>query len=290
MVWKLIYDYDKFQNLPQRTIELKGKKLFDFRDNTTEWSNNPVLALYDFLTSTRYGYGFDSIKFDLTSWGAAATYCEQKGWAINIRIDRDMAGHDVLDRICMLFRGQLVWYAGKFYLRYADLNYETVSEVLTDDDLLQNADGTCELAIVEPGQFDVPDGLRVSFIDEEKGYIEDHIMVGDVSGVIKDITLDGCTDRQQASDMGVYILERARLDRTVSGTFRDNAIRLEPCDLLSLTNETYGLSSQLMRVQNAGIRPDGLIELTMTYENIELYDDDYDVTIEDTYECNLPDP
>ena len=290
IVWKLIYDYDKFQNLPQRTVELKGRKLFDFRDNSTEWSDNPVLALYDFLTSTRYGYGFDSSKFDLVSWGAAATYCEIKGWTINMRVDRDINGHDVIDRICMLFRGELVWYSGKFYLRYADLNYETVSESLTDNDLLQNADGTAELSILQPGTFDIPDGLRVAFIDEEKGYVEDHIMVGDVSGVVKDVTLDGCTSRQQASNMGVYILERAKLDRVVSGTFRDNAIRLEPCDLTALTNETYGLLSQLMRVQSAGIRSDGLIDLTMAYEDIRLYDDNYDVDIEDTYECNLPDP
>lgn len=38
VVWKLIFDRTLFQSLPSRQILLKGKKLYDFRDATTAWS------------------------------------------------------------------------------------------------------------------------------------------------------------------------------------------------------------------------------------------------------------
>lgn len=290
LVWKLVYDGDLFQNLPQRTVLLKGRKLYDFRDATTAWSDNPVLALYDFMTSERYGYGFDSSRIDTDSWVSAANYCDIKGWTINMKINRDIAGQDVLDAITTLFRGQLVWYSGKFYLRYADLTYESSVMTLNDNHIVQADDGRAEININEPGTFDIPEGLRVSFIDAEKEYVEDSIMIGDEQGVIKEMTLAGCTSRQQASDIGVYTLERIRLDRIISGTFRDDAVQLEPYDVITLNTDAFSISNQLMRVQNASVRPDGLIDLVLAYESQELYDDDYDTEIEGTYTCDLPDP
>jgi len=290
IVWHLIYDYDLFQNLPQRNVLLKGRKLYDFRTYEIAWSDNPVLALYDFMTNDRYGYGFDATRIDVSSWSTAANYCDTKGWTINMRIDRDMAGKDVIDNICNLFRGQLVWYDGKFYLYYADLNYESTALALTDKNIVQNTEGLAELSIIEQSKFDYPDGLRISFIDAEKEYVEDAIVVGDNTGVIREITLDGCTSRQQASDMGIYILERMRLDRTIKGTFSDDALRLEPNDVVTLTNSDFGLSAQKMRVQSSAVRQDGLVELSLVYESDELYDDDYDVAIEEEYTCSLPDP
>jgi len=293
IIWKLTYDYDLFQSLPQRTVKLKGRQLFDFRDATTAWSDNPVLALYDFMTNTRYGFGFSQSEFDLfdlESWSEAADYCDTKGWTINMRIDRDESGGDVIDKICRLFRGQLVWYNGKFYLRYADLNYESSCMTLNDEHIVQNEEGYPEISIIEPGGFDSPDGLRVSFINASKEYTEDSVLIGTESGTIKSITLDGCTSRQQASDIGVYILERLQLDRIISGIFRDDAVQLEPNDIITFNSTALAISAQLMRVQRADIREDGLIELEMLYESTELYDDDYDTDIETEYVCDLPDP
>ena len=64
IVWKLIYNYDYFQGVPTRLALINGLQLFDFRDSTTAYSNNPVLCLYDYLTNNRYGLGFSSSKID----------------------------------------------------------------------------------------------------------------------------------------------------------------------------------------------------------------------------------
>jgi len=67
IVWRLKYDEDKFVTFPKRNIVLEGMKVYDFRTETTAYSNNPVLCLYNYLTNTRYGLGIDASKVDLTS-------------------------------------------------------------------------------------------------------------------------------------------------------------------------------------------------------------------------------
>jgi len=289
LAWKLTFDKNYFQNLPNRTVEIEGRKLYDPRDGSTAYSNNPALALYDFLTNTRYGFGFDSSNIDEVTFANAANYCDEKGFTINMVISEGTSAQQVLDQICILFRGQLVWYDNKFYLRYADLNYEAASMTLTDEHIVQSENGTAQVTINQPGAFDVPDGLRVRFVDADKGYVEDAVMIGDVSGTIEEIVLHGCTSREHASNIGTYLLERMKLNRTITGLFRDDALRLEPHDIVNFSSTALGISDQLMRVLEANIMPDGLIELTLQYESSELYDDDYDVDIEDEYTCILPD-
>jgi hypothetical protein len=290
LVWKLVYDKDYFQSLPNRTVTLKGKKLYDFRDSTTAWSDNPVLVLYDYMTNSRYGMGVSSSKIDTTSWTSAANYCDTKSWAFNGAVNRDQAALDVLQMICENFRGQLVWYDGMFYLRYADLNYESSVMTLDDEHVVQEEDGVASMRISEPSKFNVPDALRVRFIDADKDYVEDSVMVGDNTGVVKEVRLNGCTSRQQASDIGTYMLERKQLDKTIVGTFRDDALQLEPFDVVTLNCSAFAISDQLMRVQSTEILASGLVNLALAYESAALYDDDYNIDTEDTYSCDLPDP
>jgi hypothetical protein len=67
IVFKLTFNQDLFQSIPRRTVVLKGRKLYDYRDTTTAYSNNPALVLYDYMTNSRYGLGFAASKFETTS-------------------------------------------------------------------------------------------------------------------------------------------------------------------------------------------------------------------------------
>jgi len=227
IVWKLIYDANKFQSLPERTVLLKGKKVYDFRTGTTAWSDNPVLCLYDFMTNTRYGLGFDSDRFDLSTWEAAANYCDDKGWKLNMAIDDSKAAVDWIEEILMHFRGTLRWWDGKFYLHYADLNYESPVMEIDDSMILQDRSGKAAISIEQPRMFQKPDIVRVSYVRADKEYTVDTLVIGDVEGIPKDLELSGCTDRQQAAVLGTYWLERWKLDRRIHLTARDQCVQLE---------------------------------------------------------------
>jgi len=291
IVWKLTYSQDYFQNLPERLALLKGRKLYDFRDESTAWSQNPVLALYDFITNTRYGEGVDSSKIDIPSWISAANYCDTAGWKINMIINQqDMYADKIRENILSSFRGHLVWYDGKYYLRYSDLNYESSVMTLQDNHIAQDDDGRAQVRISEPSRFHYPDGMKVTFINADKNYTEDTVIIGDSLGVLEQIHLEAITDRETASNIGTYLLERKQLDRMIRGTFRDDALKLEPHDIVTFNSTALSISDQLMRVKEERIRPDGLIDLVLMYESDTLYNDDYDYTAEDTFECDLPSP
>jgi hypothetical protein len=292
IVWKLIYDPDKFQGPPQRTAVVKGRKLYDFRNDVTAYENNPVLCLYDFMTNTRYGLGhtITASNIDTTSWTSAANYCDTKGWGFNYAITSDTPAHRVIDLILRHFRGTLVWYDNKFYLRYADVNDESSVMTLTDSHIAQNSKGRAQIQLAQPSRFKRPTGVRVAYMDADKDYVIDHVMIGTETGTIDEVSLIGASSRQMASDLGTYELERRQLDKSITGLFRDDALKLEPHDLITFNSDALSISGQLMRVVDAQIQPTGLIRLGLQYEATALYDDDYNLDTDTIYSCTLPDP
>lgn len=290
IIWKLVYDSDYFQGLPQRLSLIQGRQLYDFRDTTTAYSNNPVLCLYDFMTNTRYGLGYSSAKIDTTTWTSAANYADTKGWGFNGAFSGNDTAQKIIDSLLTHFRGTLVWYDGTMYLKYSDLNYESSSMTITDKHIAQDGSGKAMISISQPSRFKRPNSIRVTYTDPTNNYTNNSIMIGDEVGLIKNMVLEGCTDRQMASDLGVYYLEREQLDRSVSGVFRDDCIQLEPHDVVTLTSSELGLSGETMRVISSTIKNDGLIDLVLQYDQSSLYDDDYNYDADYAYSCSLPDP
>lgn len=290
IVWKLQFDQNYFQGLPERQVVVRGRKLYDFRDTSTAYSTNHVLALYDYMTNARYGLGIAAAKIDTTSWTEVANYIDTKGWEFHFVVTEDMNAQDVIDTILMHFRGQMVWWGGKFYLRYSDLNEEAISKTIDDENIAQDDNGKALIRITQPSTHGSADGLRVRYVDPEKSYAEDSLVVGDTLGAIKDLRLYGCHDRETAGILGTYYLEKEQLSRQVSGTFSDDCLRLEPHDLVTFTSTALGISGQTMRVVDSTLRPDGLVDLVFDYEAEELYDDVYNITPESVYTCSLPDP
>jgi hypothetical protein len=52
---ELVYDPEKNGQMPALWFEVKGKKVFDPRDSSTAWSDNPALIIRDFITDSVYG-------------------------------------------------------------------------------------------------------------------------------------------------------------------------------------------------------------------------------------------
>ncbi len=61
---------------PEFGLSINGKPVLDLRDDTTGFSENPVLQLYDYL-QTKHGGGFVPSEFDAAEWRAAADDCDE---------------------------------------------------------------------------------------------------------------------------------------------------------------------------------------------------------------------
>ena len=290
LVWKLTWNQDVYQGLPKRQTVIKGRLLYDVRDKSTAWSDNIAVAIWDWLTNGRYGIGINAGKLDVDSFISAANYGDTKGWTINMTIYQSERKIDVLNKMLALMRGTLQWYDGKFYLRYADLNYESIAMVLSDEHILRDASGKAQISISQPSRLQKATGLNVMFTDPNKEYTTDGIIIGDTLGKVDDYQLLSCHNRQQAADLGVYALERQQLDRTISFVARDDCLKLEPHDVVTLATTALSIDELYMRVVESSIRQDGFIDLTLQYEDLALYNDQYDLDVEDVYNVTLPDP
>ena len=73
------FDYDKkgmYQGVPQITVQVMGKKVFDPRDDSTEWSSNPALCLLDYIQNDQYGKGLATADINMTTFEDAADVCD----------------------------------------------------------------------------------------------------------------------------------------------------------------------------------------------------------------------
>jgi len=292
IVWNFTWDEDIYRGLPERQLILQGKKLYDFRTSTTAWSDNPVVALYDFLTDDIYGIGISSDDLDITSFTAAANYCDTKEFYIDMvmKPTRDEGSWRFVEQILHCFRGMLNYFDGKYYLRYKDLNEESPVVTITDDMIVQDESGRAQIRLMKPSSVDKPTSLTVEFEDKTKNYEKNYIPLGEFGGLGKDYRLNGVTNYAQARILGITHLERLNLNRTIIGSFRDDALLVEPGDIVTLNSTALAISDQLMRVNQTVINPNGTVSLNLRFESYDLYDDDYDESIEDIYNVDLTDP
>ena len=83
------FGYDKegmWSGIPQLTVQVRGKKVFDPRDNTQTFgtvstykhSDNPALCFLDYVTNDTYGKGLTASQINMTTFTAAANVCDTK--------------------------------------------------------------------------------------------------------------------------------------------------------------------------------------------------------------------
>ena len=83
------YKYDKegmFAGVPQLTVQVKGKRIFDPRDNsqtlgtpsTYKHSSNPALCFLDLITNNEYGKGLTASQLNMSTFSSAANICDTK--------------------------------------------------------------------------------------------------------------------------------------------------------------------------------------------------------------------
>jgi hypothetical protein len=99
-----------------------------------------------------------------------------KSWGYNGAIYGTQSASSVINQILSHFRGTLVWYDGKFYLRYADLSLESSVMTIEDKHIAQGTDGKAMISIKQPTRLRRPDAMRITYVDPDKNYVTDLIL------------------------------------------------------------------------------------------------------------------
>ena len=73
------FDYDKkgmYQGVPQITVQVKGRKVYDPRTTNTVWSSNAALCFLDYIQNDEYGKGLATTDINMTTFETAADKCD----------------------------------------------------------------------------------------------------------------------------------------------------------------------------------------------------------------------
>lgn len=256
---RMKYNSDVFaQGIPLVTARIKGKKVFDPRDDTTGYSANAALCIRDYLVS-KYGLDADG-EIDDTSFETAANVCDEnvslaaggteKRYEMNGATSLSSTPGNILNRMMTTCAGNLFWGQGKWVLKAGEYNPSvqtfTLSDLRGEINLATKASRRDNFNIVR-GKFvsadddyvqaDYPEIKSSTFITEDNGF-ENAL----------DLELPLTTSHTMAQRLAKMTLYRAREQMTLQANFSMKAFDVQVGDVVALTIERYGFTTKEFEV------------------------------------------
>ena len=257
----LKYDADAFPNgIPNISVEMKGKKVYDFRDGSTAFSANPALCLHDYLTDTRFGLATPTTNIDVPSFTTVANICDE-----NITLDaggteKRYEAHGIIysnidpmtaiDELSGSMLGVLSYSNGKFNLSGGKYIAPTIS--LDEDDFrgginIQTKQSRRNLFNTVKGIFTSP---------ESNWQPTDYPMITSASFVAEDndetifanADLPFTTSSTMAQRIAKVILFKNRQQMVVQAPMKLSAFKLQVGDTVNITNQRLGWSNKIFQV------------------------------------------
>jgi hypothetical protein len=257
---RLAFNADAFPNgVPTITTVIKGKKVFDPRNSTTAWSDNPALCMRDYLVSNGYGLGEDAANLDDTLISTAADVCQffnyptltgATRFTTNGAFTTALTPYDLLGDL-LTSMGGLLWYGqGKWRMKPA---YYVAPTVAFDEDDIRSSI-TVSTRVSRRDNFNIVKG---TFRGEESNWqVTDYPEVTNSAFVaadngeesVIDIDLPFTSDAVTARRIARIALERNRQQITVGAAFGMRALQVQTGDIITLTNARFGWTNKEFEV------------------------------------------
>lgn len=225
--------------------------------NKTTSSNPASVALLAMQQTYLGGDAYSDSKIDLVGMGAFYEFCASKGFTCNGVLTSQKVLRDFLSAILYTGRAQFIRKEGK----YSPLVDKPITSLPVTVLNQQNTS-----AATNSKNFDeLPNGLRISFVDEADGYATNEIYVmydgysyTDDGMIFQDIDLPFVTNRNQVYKLGRYFLACKKLRpetwmRTVSVEGYDipigSLIEVQDDTIIVGSNEG-GIIKEIVQVDN----------------------------------------
>jgi len=257
---RLSYDPDVFPNgLPNVSAEIKGKKVLDIRDNSTAFSSNPALCLYDYLTDTRLGLGIATSNIDTASFTTLANLCDttvslsaggtEKKYESHGIVYSDIAPMEIIDDILTSFVGTLSYSNGKFTVKGGQFVSPTLS--INESDMRGGI--TLLAKQSRKDMFNTVKGLFTS--DESNWMPTDYPMVtsstfveDDGEVIFADIDLPFTKSSTMAQRIAKIVLFKNRQQMQMTFDVSLKGFTLQVGDTINITNTRFGFTNKIFEV------------------------------------------
>jgi hypothetical protein len=248
-------DNQAFQNgVPTVTATIRGKKVYDPRDGTTAWSNNPALCIRDYLLAD-YGLAEDTSNINDALFKIAADECDlsvsgSAKYTCNGAFTLDSSPEDII-RNLLSSMGGIFWnYAGQWAIQAAV--YQTPELELTDSDLrgqltVATRHSRRDNFNTVVGTYRGPDTY---YQDDNYDEISSPFYIDEDNGIrsTSELPLKFTDTNNMAQRIALIYLRRNRQQITVQGSFGLKAMDLKIGDNVMLTNSHMGWSQKVFEV------------------------------------------
>jgi hypothetical protein len=304
---KLTWDEDrkKFpQGVPNVSAVIKGKKLYDPRLDSTiggsgshrsgdpstwEWSQNPALALYDYMTNTYYGLGEDHLSMDYDAFGDAADVCDE---AVTLDaggthdryhadgvLDTGNAIKGNIEALTAAMGGRVGYVDGKYFAQASKYYTPTIT---IDESMMVGAMSVQ----TKQSRRSMYNGVKGVFLSEEENYtlvdypakISSTYSTQDGDPIYLDMPLPFVTNNIRAQRLAKIALLKSRQQVVVNVPLNLAALKFKAGDFIAITSDRMDWSAKPFEVigYDLQIGNDGAIIVNV--QAIETDSDVYDWT------------
>ena len=260
MVVRLEHDVDKFSNgLPNISTIIRGKKVLDPSDNSTAWSQNPALCIYDYLRDTKYGLSETAANILTASVTTAKGVCDeaitlsaggtQPRYTIDGVVDTNTSIKTNIETMVSSMAGRLVYSGGKFEVHAG----EYIAPSITVDESQIIGEITVQTKQSRRNAFN---GVKGIFLSEEDNYIladypaqiSSAYAVQDGDPIYLDMPLPYTSNNIRAQRLAKLALFRSRQQEAITIPCNLSALRFKIGDNISVTNTRLGYNGKVFEV------------------------------------------
>ena len=297
---RLKWDGDAFGGIPTVTADVDGKLVYDFRDTTTKFSDNPVLCAYDYCTNSRYGRGIAAADMDTSAMTAEANHCDtsesdpdtsRSRYTCNGVLNTDLIPFENIKKILSSCRGSLVWSAGKYKVLVDRTTSTTFA--LTEDNII----GRWSFSPFSKQQ--KFNRVTARFFNPNRNWQADRAIYDNSSArsandnsllLEKEIELPFTSNIHTGERIGMIEGQKSRTGIFVELTATIAARRCEVGDVVSITHTVPGWSTKTFRVLSVILQPNDEVRLKLESYTAADYTTSGLVAADATPSTNLPDP
>jgi len=272
---------------------IRGRKLYDPRDGQTRWSQNPALAVMDYLTSPLCDVPMSDLP--LAQFITAANVCDEAAptigarYTINGTVTSDQDQKGVLEAMAQCMAGGLVattWdvYAGKYIAPVA---------ALTQDDIVGSLS-------INPGVSDasVYNGVKGQYIGPENKYVQTDFAPyqnptyreADGRDLYTNLDFPFTESLQRVTNLARIFTEDQRNGFTIKAEFSLKAWPLKVGQRITYTSRFIGQTNKVYRITDKGYAPNSAVQLTLKEDAASIWDFADAVELDSTPNSELPDP
>lgn len=303
-VLRLTYHPDVFSSIPNEVkFIVQGKLVTDITASpqTSGFSNNPALCLYDYLTDSRYGKGLSASN--LSGFAAAVTTCDtlynptgaspavtQAQFTCDAVVDTSDTLLNNTKKLLGTMRGMLP-YTGGVYNLIIDQD-ESAVFTFTEDNIAGSWNFKVE------GIRNRYNRVEASFINPNRswkkdiGAVESSTYQTNDNGRILKLQFDMpyTTNLYRAQDQAEFIMNQSRQQIRTGFKANLSAFKIEPGNVIDITHTTPGWTTKTFRVKSIVLHNDGDQTYTLTEHDSNVYTMSARSAAANAPDTNLPDP